>query len=309
MAKATASHIMMIRPKHFGFNPLTADNAFQDSTQKDTDPTEKQKLALAEFEEMVRILQAEGVHVRVMEDSEEPQKPDAIFPNNWVSFHEDGRVFLYPMYAPNRRYERRPDLVESLKSTFQIESIKDLSAYEAQEKYLESTGSMIFDRANQIVYACYSKRTDETLLDLIGKELGYKVLKFKAVDENGKDIYHTNVLMNVGEAYAVICLDAIPDIEERHEVIDALEETDKEIIAITFEQMNNFAGNMLELENQNGDKLLVMSERAFHSLDEEQITQIENYAKIVCIPLETIENNGGGSARCMIAEIFNPLLG
>ena len=308
MAKATTSHILMIKPLNFGYNPLTPDNAFQDTDQKDTDPLQKQQKALSEFGAMVEKLQAEGVNVTVLDDSKTPLKPDAIFPNNWVSFHEDGSVILYPMFAPNRRPERRPELIEQLNELVLINQIKDLSHFEQENKFLESTGSMIFDRANKIIYACYSKRTDESLLGVIGKELGYQIVKFKAVDEDGVEIYHTNVLMNVGEQYAIICLDAIEDIEERHEVIESLEDTEKEIIVISFEQMNNFAGNMLELESQKGEKLLVMSERAYQSLEDEQVTQINEYAKIIHTPLETIENNGGGSARCMIAEVFNPKL-
>lgn len=306
MAKATASHILMIRPLHFGFNPLTSDNAFQDLDEKDTNSLQKQQKALAEFEGMVEKLKSAGVQVTVLDDSDAPLKPDAIFPNNWVSFHEDGSVMLYPMFAPNRRPERRPELIEKINDLVLIKQIKDLSHFEHEGKFLESTGSMIFDRVNKIIYACYSKRTDESLLLLIGDELNYQIVKFKAVDEDGLEIYHTNVLMSVGEQYAIICLDAIEDIEERHEVIEALETTEKVIISISFDQMNNFAGNMLELENHQGEKLLVMSERALQSLESEQVMQIKQFAEIISIPLETIENNGGGSARCMIAEIFNP---
>lgn len=298
------SHILMIRPVRFDFNTQTAEsNAFQNPEAKKAAEI-TQNLALAEFDAMVAKLRNEGVEVIVFEDTIEPHTPDSIFPNNWVSFHEDGKVILYPMFAPNRRLERRKDILEKLKENFEISEIVDLSDFENENLFLEGTGSLILDREKQIAYACISPRADKKLLEIFGEKFNFQMCVFDSVDSNGKAIYHTNVVMCLGDKFAVICADSIRDEAQRQEVLKTLADSGKEIILISYEQLENFAGNMLHIQNQKGESLLVMSKRAFRSLDKNQIQSLEKYAKIVYASLETIENNGGGSARCMMAEVF-----
>ena len=294
----------MIRPVNFGFNEQTAgSNAFQN---RDAAQQQVQDKALAEFNNLVNVLRENGVEVIVIDDTPEPHTPDSIFPNNWVSFHQDGNVFLYPMMAENRRLERREDIIMQLEDEFKINHIIDLSRFEHEHKFLEGTGSMVLDRENKIAYACLSPRTDKDVLDLFCAQSGYKPVLFHAVDENGMDIYHTNVLMCIGSKFAVICLDSIADEKEKAEVVASLKATNKEIVAISFAQMNQFAGNMLELKSKSGDSLLVMSQNAYQSLKQDQKASLEKYCKIVYADINTIENNGGGSARCMIAEVHLP---
>ena len=294
----------MIRPVNFGFNEQTAgSNAFQTLAP---DQGTVQAAALAEFDAFVQVLRDNGVAVVVVEDTPEPHTPDAIFPNNWISFHENGDIFLYPMQAENRRLERREDIIRRLEEKFKVNHIIDLSRFEKQDKYLEGTGSMVLDRENRIAYACLSPRTDEEVLATFCEHAGYKPLIFNAVDSNGKAIYHTNVLMAVAEKYVVICLDAIADDEDAERVIDAISAAGKETIAISFEQMNQFAGNMLEVVNDKGESLIVMSASAWHSLNEEQKEVLSSFSKPVYADLSTIEQNGGGSARCMMAEVYLP---
>lgn len=303
--KATTSHIMMIRPVRFDFNTQTAEsNSFQDQTAQ-TDAEITQAKALAEFDTFVTLLRNEGVNVWVFEDTPEPHTPDSIFPNNWVSFHEDGTVIVYPMYAPNRRLERRQDILEQLSLNFQIQEVQDLSEYEEDNLFLEGTGSLILDRVHKVAYVCLSPRADAKLIQIFGQYYGYKMCIFDALDRAGKPIYHTNVVMCLGSTFAVICLECIPEIH-RSKVKSFLTETGKEIIAISLEQLENFAGNMLHINNEQGESLLVMSERAFQALTSEQITHLSAHARLVHSPLTTIENNGGGSARCMMAEVFLP---
>ncbi len=300
----TTSTILMIRPVNFGFNEQTAgSNAFQNRNAVQQKVQDK---ALTEFDNLVNVLRENGVEVIVIDDTPEPHTPDSIFPNNWVSFHQDGNVFLYPMMAENRRLERREDIIMQLEDEFKIKHIIDLSRFEHEHKFLEGTGSMVLDRENKIAYACLSPRTDKDVLDLFCAQSGYKPVLFHAVDENGMDIYHTNVLMCIGSKFAVICLDSIADEKEKAEVIASLKATNKEIVAISFAQMNQFAGNMLELKNKAGESLLVMSQNAYQSLTQGQKTTLEKYCKIVYVDINTIENNGGGSARCMIAEVHLP---
>jgi len=295
----------MIRPVNFGFNEETADsNAFQN---KDKNQQAVQDKALAEFNGFVEALRANGVDVTVVDDNPQPYTPDSIFPNNWVSFHADGNIFLYPMQAENRRLERREDIINLLEDNFKVHHIVDLSRYEEQNKFLEGTGSMVLDRENKIAYACLSPRTDKDVLYVFCEQSGYSAICFDAVDENGKAIYHTNVLMCVGSKFAVICLDSIANPHERIVVSEALRSTQKEIIDISFEQMNHFAGNMLEVKSKNGDTLVVMSESAYNALNNDQISTLKKYGKLVYADIQTIENNGGGSARCMMAEVHLPI--
>jgi len=304
MNAQSTSHILMIRPVNFGFNEETAgSNAFQNRNAAKDGVNEK---AQQEFDRMVNTLCSNGVDVTVIDDAPEPYTPDSIFPNNWVSFHDNGEIFLYPMQAENRRLERREDIIAKLEDNFSVKHIIDLSRFEVEDKFLEGTGSMVLDRENKIAYACLSPRTNREVLDLFCEQAGYTAISFDAVDEKGKAIYHTNVLMCVGSKFAVICLDSIPNPHERIVVKESLVSTQKEIIEISFEQMNQFAGNMLEVKNAEDERLIVMSKNAFATLDDNQKTSLEKYGKLIYSDINTIETNGGGSARCMMAEVHLP---
>lgn len=303
----STSHILMIRPAAFGFNEQTAgSNAFQNA---DTNQQHVQQEALKEFDAMVQLLRSHGVDVTVINDTEEPVKPDAIFPNNWISLHNTGDVLLYPMQAENRRLERREDVVRKLEDRFTVRHIVDLSRFEIQQKFLEGTGSMVLDNENKIAYACLSPRTDKDVLQEFCNYAGYKPVLFNATDEQQQAIYHTNVLMCVGSQYAVICLDSIANADERKAVTDSLTHTGKEIVEISFHQLKHFAGNLLEVQNSEGKKLLVMSKQAYESLHTQQKEVLSKYVELVNTDLKTIETSGGGSARCMMAEIYLPSVG
>lgn len=303
----TTNKILMIRPASFGFNEQTAvSNFFQNPEE---DQYQVHIKALAEFDAFVKILKDNGVDVTVIEDTLEPHTPDSIFPNNWISFHENGDIFLYPMQAENRRLERREDIVRKLEDRFKVNHIIDLSRFEKQAQFLEGTGSMVLDRENKIAYACLSPRTDPEVLNTFCNHTGYKSVIFNAVDQHGKAVYHTNVLMAIADKYVVICLDAIADDEEAERVIDSLFESGKEIVAISIEQMSRFTANMLEVCNNKGECMMVMSQSAWACLDIEQKEIISGFSKPVYADLKTIEQNGGGSARCMMAEIFLPETG
>ncbi len=300
------SHILMVRPYQFGFNEETAaDNAFQQNDQS-LSQEEIQEKALAEFDALVEKLMSVGVDVIVVEDLEEPHTPDAIFPNNWVTFHQRGMVVTYPMYSAIRRKERREDIINIASERFGFRDRIHFEQLEAQNFFLEGTGSLILDRPNKTAYACLSERTHKDGLKEFCKWLGYKQVSFTAVDAEDTRIYHTNVMMALGKDFAVICTDAIKDAEERKTVAESLQQTGKEIIAISFDQMNAFAGNMLQVEGKDGKAYLVMSEQARNSLSDEQVAQIEKYTNILSSPIPTIETYGGGSVRCMMAEVFPP---
>ena len=288
----------------FGFNAETAvNNAFQvKSAEEDV-----QNKALEEFDAFVGILRQNGVDVTVINDTPEPHTPDSIFPNNWISFHEDGSVLLYPMYAANRRGERKQHVLEKIAERFWIETRIDLSAYEKEDIYLEGTGSMVLDRDYKVAYACLSPRTNEKVLTDFCDRMGYTAVLFHVVDATGRAIYHTNVMMCIADKYVVICFDSVQDDEEKINLINALLHTGKEIIDISVDQMNHFAGNMLQIENKEGEKLLVMSTQAYEALTEGQRKKLTSFNKIIHSPLTTIETNGGGSARCMMAEVHLPL--
>ena len=280
----------MIRPVNFGFNEQTAgSNAFQN---RNAEHQLVQDKALTEFDAMVAKLRDNGVEVIVIQDTAEPHTPDSIFPNNWVSFHRDGTVFLYPMMAENRRLERREDIIIGLENEFKINHVIDLSRFESENKFLEGTGSMVLDRENKLSYACLSPRTDKDVLDLFCLESGYKPVLFHAVDQSGMDIYHTNVLMCVGSNFVVICLESIKDTAEKLTVIDTIAASQKELIDISFEQMNHFAGNMLEVQNLHGEKLIVMSKSAWDSLNQQQREKLSSFCKPVYSDISTIESNG-----------------
>ncbi|MCH5600739.1 citrulline utilization hydrolase CtlX [Niabella ginsengisoli] len=294
----------MIRPAAFAFNPETAVN---NSFQKVSDQLNVHQMALQEFDDFVDMLRLNGIHVTVIQDTLEPHTPDSIFPNNWVSFHEDGTIVVYPMFAENRQLERSKNVIEKVNETFYIRTSIDLTEYENKKIYLEGTGSMVLDRDNEFAYACISPRTSPSVLYDFCDAMGYRPVLFNAVDQNGNEIYHTNVMMCLADEYVVICMDAITEDVQKEMLRHKFEETDKEIIYISLEQMNQFAGNMLQVQNIAGAQFLVMSTQAFNSLTEDQIRQLQSFNPIIHSSLNTIEKNGGGSARCMMAEIFLPL--
>jgi hypothetical protein len=290
----------MIRPMHFMYNAETAvNNSFQIKGEQ-ANLTEK---AVKEFDFLVSQLQKEGVDVTVVEDSPSPHTPDAIFPNNWISFHESGIFCLYPMFAPNRRKERKAEVLDIIKKKFDYHKLIDLTEYESRSQFLEGTGSMVLDRENRLAYACLSPRTDISVLEEFCKKMNYKPIVFHATDEKGQAIYHTNVMMCVADQFVVICLDSITNSEEKKYITETILASGKQIIEITSAQMNQFAGNMLQLENKNHEKIIVMSTAAWNSLDLKQKRSLTQKNRIVHASLQNIESNGGGSARCMIAEI------
>jgi len=307
--KQITNTIMMIKPVGFRYNEQTAVNNYYQKVLDNLTDEQTQEKALSEFNAFVDKLRNAGVNVVVVEDTKNPDTPDSIFPNNWVSFHENGIVGLYPMCAENRRDERREDIFDILvdEHGFYIEEIKDFTEFEEHDKFLEGTGSMVLDRENKICYAAISIRTDEIAVMQFCEEFGYRPVCFTAnqdVEGERMAIYHTNVLMCVADTFVVICLDTIDDAIERENVVENLKETGKEIIEITEEQNQRFAGNMLQVM---GDKpYIVMSNSAYNSLSESQIKTIENHCPIIYSSLDTIEACGGGSARCMMVEIFLP---
>lgn len=302
--KQITDTILMVRPARFGFNEQTAEsNAFQNNDGR-LSPEQIMTQARAEFDGFVEKLRAAGVEVIVAEDTPTPVKPDAVFPNNWVSFHEDGLVALYPMNTPNRRIERREDIIAQVAQQYEVKERWDLSHHELDGRFLEGTGSLLLDRPNKIAYACLGPRTDEGLLDEYCARLGYQKAAFHSVDGNGLDIYHTNVVMALGEDFVVICMDTVKNLRERALLLDLFEETGKAVIEISLDQMNHFAGNMLQVKSKMGPTYLVMSEQAYQSLTEDQIETLEEYTNLLPVPLYTIETYGGGSARCMMAEVF-----
>jgi hypothetical protein len=296
----TTAHILMIRPVNFSFNAETAvNNAFQVAGAG----TDAQHKALQEFESLVRLLRDNGVDVTVVDDTPIPYTPDSIFPNNWVSFHREATLCLYPMYAANRRLERKSSVLDLISRKFRIDATLDFSTYEDEGRFLEGTGSMVLDRDKHIAYACLSPRTDRGVLHDFCRKMDYRPEVFTARDGHGRDIYHTNVMMCVADRFVVVCLDSLPIAAERHHLEATIHASGKTLIPITLDQLNHFAGNMLQVENQKGEKLLVMSSQAYASLTPAQIQQLEGFNRILHSPLTTIETNGGGSARCMLAEI------
>ena len=298
------SHLLMIKPVNFSFNAETAvNNSFQiPSGEKNI-----QEKAQMEFESFIQKLKDNHIDVTVVEDTPEPYTPDSIFPNNWISFHEDGSICLYPMFAQNRRMERKPTVLSAIAEKFRIHQTHDFTSNEDRHLFLEGTGSMVLDRENKIAYACLSPRTHATVLEAFCNKMNYQPVAFTSVDVAGDPIYHTNVMMCVADEYVIICLESIKDMKEKERVIKQIQDTNKKIIAISFDQMNQFAGNMLQVHNSVGQRFLVMSSQAYHALKADQIKEIEQFNPIIHSDIKTIETNGGGSARCMMAEIFLPL--
>lgn len=294
----------MIRPSGFAFNEQTAaSNVFQHSPLANEHIHEQ---VLKEFDQFVELLRENKVLVLVVDDDPEQDTPDAIFPNNWISTHGDGTIVIYPLEAENRRPERRMDILKAIQSGYNFKHFVDLSFFELSGKYLEGTGSMVLDRQNSIAYACLSSRTHPDVLNYATSLLNYKVVSFHATDQAGRPIYHTNVMLCIGADFALVCLESIHEEEERSRFLGSLIETNKEIIPISLDQMNHFSANVLHLVNVDGQSLIVMSSSAYAALTEAQHSALSRYGKIIHSPLSTIERIGGGSARCMIAEIHPP---
>lgn len=305
MPQQSPSAVLMVRPTSFGFDSQTAEsNAFQHTLALSKE--EILAKADAEFQQAVAKLRAHDINVTVFEDSVMPPKPNAVFPNNWLSMWPDGHIYLYPMATESRRVERSEKALDQLKDTYQITEAVDLSNVENEGIYLESTGVMIFDHVAKIVYGCVSVRCDEELFKHHATELGYTPFLFHAVDENDVPIYHTNVLMGVQTSTAVVCFDAIKDTVERNELEGLLRNTGHEIIAISHAQMNSFCGNVLELQNKNNEKILALSQTAYDTFTEEQRTALSRDKTLLPLAIPIIETIGGGSVRCMLAEIFLP---
>ena len=298
-----ASSVLMVRPARFGFNEETAaNNAFQKKGDGAV-----QDLALAEFNRFVALLESNGIEVVVVEDTDNPHTPDSIFPNNWFSTHSTGELVLYPMCAPNRRRERKEtplNVIKELGKKGCMKRVIDLSGWEADGRFLEGTGSMVLDRANKIAFVCRSPRSDESVLARFCEELDYSYHYFDAYDSSMSLVYHTNVVMCMGNSFVVACLGSIRDDGEREIFVEIVKKCGKEIVDISVEQMERFAGNMLQLKNRDGESILVMSSTAKNSLNASQIEALEKYCKIIAPEINTIETNGGGSARCMLAELF-----
>ncbi len=303
----SANQVLMIRPARFAGNVETvASNRFQNLAPQQT-VDEIQARALAEFTQLVSVLRAAGVTVHVLDDTSEPYTPDAIFPNNWLSLHADGTAVLYPMLAPSRRLERRMDVLQHLSEQgLRISQTIDLTAHEQRDKFLEGTGSLVLDRVHRFAYACLSPRTDLDVLGEFAQRLDYELVTFDAADADGVPIYHTNVLMCVGTRFAVLCTEVIAA-HEQAAVLQSLRSTGHEVIEIGAAQMQAFAGNMLELRTESGGLCVAMSQRAHDALTDTQRQQLQALAgPLVVSPIPTIERLGGGSVRCMLAEVFLP---
>jgi len=306
MIQQSANAVVMIRPFHFYPNPETAsDNAFQREVTSD-DAVAISRAAQKEFDQAVEVLRAAGVTVHVFEDTASPEKPDAVFPNNWFSTHPDGRVALYPMYSPTRRNERRRDVIDELGKSYRVSALVDYSSYEQRGLHLEGTGSLVLDYVNRIAYVSLSKRSDRALVERFCQDFDFEPMLFESTSDDGRPIYHTNVVMCVGSEFALIGLDLIADPGQRGTIRRRLEASGKKVIALKRAQIANFAGNALELRNDS-EKLLVLSSRAAEALTTEQRNEIERHARLLPLALPTIEL-AGGSARCMLAAIHLPLL-
>uniref|UniRef100_UPI0040488D8A citrulline utilization hydrolase CtlX n=1 Tax=Roseivirga sp. TaxID=1964215 RepID=UPI0040488D8A len=303
MSTQAAKRIMMLRPKHFGFDPATASsNSFQSKEGAEQRAMIEHR-AQIEFDAAVAKLKTEGIDIIALNDTDSPEKPNAVFPNNWVSFHQDGLVLLYPMLTESRRVERRQEVLDELEAQgVEITRIIDISHYENEGKFLESTGSVVLDYRNKLAYACLSSRTHIEVLEKFCEILDYEPIVFESLNMEGQAIYHTNVVMCIADQYAIICSVSIPQ-AQRREVVAALKNTGHELVDITMEQMYNFAGNMLEVMNDKGQSVLVMSESAMKSLTIDQKETLSSYSRLVAVAIPTIEKFGGGSVRCMMCKL------
>lgn len=294
--------ILMIRPAAFGYNAETAlTNYFQQPSSLTS--SELQQKAIVQFDEMVNVLRNKGITVLVIDDTAEPPKPDAIFPNNWICTTSK-QIAVFPMQAVSRRTEKRKDIIERLKQSFEVEQVQYWSEYESKEEFLEGTGSMVINHENKIIYACISPRTSTNVLNACAVENGYKAICFSAFDEGGKSIYHTNVMMSIGEGFCFLCEEAIHDAKERTAVVKDLTSSGHQIITIDKMQMASFAGNLLQVKNTAGKRFIVLSQTAFKSFDAEQLKKLGMFGALLSIDVSIIEQVEGGSVRCMMAEIF-----
>jgi len=293
--------ILMVRPYQFYFNQQTAANNF---FQSNINIENANELAIAEFDTMVEKLRAHQIKVNVVQDTKDPSTPDSIFPNNWISTHAGGTLCLYPMYAENRRAERKLSVIEFLQANYKIENVLDVTDLEKEGKFLEGTGSMVLDHQNKIAYGCLSERLDKESFISWCDKMQFKAICFNAVDDKAQPIYHTNVMMCMGNQFVVICLDSIPNETEKQMLLDSFVQTQKEVITISQDQLNHFAGNMLQVFDTTEKPHLIMSEQAYNSLKTEQVKSLEKYNPILPISIPTIEALGGGSTRCMMAEIY-----
>lgn len=296
-----AKSLIMVSPDSFGFNEQTAESNF---FQKNVNDSQIKEKAMAEFSSAVKKIKDHGIEVYVFASPKETKCPDAVFPNNWISTHTDGTIILYPMCTPNRRAERNPEIVNWLRTNFNVKNFTDLSFYEKENLFLEGTGSIVFDHQAKTAYACISPRTNERVLNDVCRLLGYKPFVFEATDLNGNQIYHTNVVMSVGKKTAVVCLESISELTERNMLTESLRTSGLEIIDISFAQMNSFCGNVLEVENNAGENYCIMSKTAFDSFSEEQKVTLRKNTVLLPLEIPEIEKTGGGSARCMLAELF-----
>lgn len=297
----TAKKILMVRPANFAYNEETAKNNY---FQKKTSLSNLNEKALQEFDNYVDILRSNKIEVIVVQDTIEPHTPDSLYPNNWFSTHTTGELVLYPIFAKNRRLERKPHVLKAIEEQYQAHKIIDLTEWESKNRFLEGTGSLILDHNNQTVYACRSERTDDIVFEEFYTKMNYEPELFNAYDENENIIYHTNVMLSIGEQFAVICAESIIDDKRRASIINSLKKTRKDIIEISFDQMKNFCANILEVSNSENKNCLIMSEAAEKAFTDEQKEILESHCKLISVPLPVIEETGGGSARCMIAEIF-----
>jgi hypothetical protein len=293
--------ILMVRPYQFFFNKQTATNNF---FQSNINIENANELAIAEFDTMVEQLSAYQIEVKVIQDTKDPSTPDSIFPNNWISTHAGGTLCLYPMYAENRRAERKLSVLEFLQANYKIENLLDITHFEKEGKFLEGTGSMVLDHQNKIAYGCISERLDKEAFTYWCNKMQFKPISFKAVDDKAQPIYHTNVMMCMGDQFVVICLESIPNALEKQIVLESFLQTNKKVITISQDQLNHFAGNMLQVFDMNEKPHLIMSEQAYTSLQPAQVKSLEKYNPVLPISIPTIEALGGGSARCMMAEIY-----
>jgi hypothetical protein len=301
MTTEIASTVLMVRPAAFSYNAETAvNNSFQ---IKDSGLSNEK--VLAEFDAFVEQLRKSDVEVIIVDDTAEPKKPDAIFPNNWFCTLPGGKLAIFPMYAPNRRLERSEAIINQLKEKLQVNEVSDWSKREAQNIFLEGTGSMVMNHGSKKIYACLSPRTNEDLLQQFASRNGYEAIVFTANDEQGQPIYHTNVMMHIGDGYVVVCTHSITDVAKQKKVVDTLKSSGHNVVSITYEQMNHFAGNMLQLQSKNGQKITVLSKQAYDSLSPLQIEVLMAHTQLLPVDIKTIETTGGGSARCMMAEIFS----
>ena len=293
--------ILMVRPYQFYFNQQTAANNF---FQSNINIENANELAIAEFDAMVERLRAQQINVKVIQDTKDPSTPDSIFPNNWISTHTNGTLCLYPMFAQNRRAERKLSVIEFLQANYKIENTLDLTDLEKEGKFLEGTGSMVLDHKNKIAYGCLSERLDKNAFNEWCDKMQFKAIAFKAVDDKAQPIYHTNVMMCMANQFVVICLESIPNEQEKQMLLDSFLQNHKEVIEISQDQLNHFAGNMLQVFDINGKPHLIMSEQAYKSLHTAQLKSLEKYNPLLPISIPTIEALGGGSTRCMMAEIY-----